>query len=152
MTLQIKKYVLGFAFWRDQVALIYKTKGPEYVLDTWNGIGGKIEADETGSAAMSREFFEETGLQIDSGRWGLFASQDGDSQDGSEYSLRMYSVHLPWEDDFTNIENTEGDGEIVNWTPVEYIRNGMLKVPPNLNWIIPLALDGTTGFLDIREY
>src|SRR4051812_25828831 len=98
MSLQIKKYVLGFAFWRNQVALIYKTKGPDYVIDTWNGIGGKIEEDDLfPEAAMCREFEEETGLYIHPEDWNLFATQTGKSWDGPDYQLNCLVTHLPYD-------------------------------------------------------
>jgi 8-oxo-dGTP diphosphatase len=155
MTLQTKRYVLGFAFWREQVALIFKTKGPEYVIGTWNGIGGKIEADETGPDAMAREFFEETGVRIDSGFWYLFAAQRGKSWDGPEYELNCFVAHLPNDQDFTKIKNTEGAGEVVQWFIYDdYEARDSFEdiITPNLKWLLPLALDHTTGFLEIREH
>jgi len=57
------RYVLGFMFDRDyaEVALILKNR-PAWQAGKWNGIGGKIEGDETPHAAMVREFTEETYL------------------------------------------------------------------------------------------
>jgi 8-oxo-dGTP pyrophosphatase MutT (NUDIX family) len=152
MTLQIKKYVLGFAFWRDQVALIYKTKGPEYVIGTWNGIGGKIEdTDLSIYHAMSREFLEETGVPIIPGLWQHFATQSGLSWDAVGYELNCFRIFLnPDQEFFYHIVNTEGDGEEVAWWDYRDV-NFDKFCTPNLQWIIPLALDKTTGFLEINE-
>lgn len=59
------KYVLGFAFneLRSEVLLILKLR-PEWQKGFLNGIGGKIEEDETPIEAMNRECFEETGLNL----------------------------------------------------------------------------------------
>ena len=45
----------------DSVVMIRKTK-PEWQKGRLNGVGGKIEPDETPEEAMCREFAEETGL------------------------------------------------------------------------------------------
>lgn len=65
------KYVLGFLFSginKDAVSLIRKAK-PEWQEGKLNGLGGKIEAGETPRQAMSREFFEEAGVDIEPGLW-----------------------------------------------------------------------------------
>ena len=65
----VTDYVLGFA--RDdlyRIALIEKLK-PEWQKGLHNGIGGKVEAGEYISQAMSREFFEETGVHIPAEGW-----------------------------------------------------------------------------------
>lgn len=144
-----KQYVLGLAFWNYQVALIYKTKGPEYVIDTWNGIGGKIEEQDHNwsELAMSREFCEETGLFIGPDLWIRFATQTGKSWDGPDYELNCFAAFLPGDEPRPNIENTEGAGERVQWWSLNHLPG----ITPNLKWLIPLALDDTTGVLVIQE-
>jgi 8-oxo-dGTP pyrophosphatase MutT (NUDIX family) len=63
----MQEYVLGFLFSEDkqQVALIYKNR-PVSLKNQWNGIGGHIEENETADKAIIREFYEETGVQIES--------------------------------------------------------------------------------------
>jgi len=51
------------------VALVHKNKPPA-LAGRLNGIGGKIEADESPRQAIVREFYEETSLHIDS--WEYF--------------------------------------------------------------------------------
>ena len=57
----MKKYVTGFLFSKDasHVVLIKKIN-PQWQNGLFNGVGGKIETNETSIAAMVREFFEET--------------------------------------------------------------------------------------------
>lgn len=147
----MKEYVLGFAFWRNHVALIWKTKGPQYVINTYNGIGGKVEAQDDGwiEGAMTREFAEETGLVISPDMWLHFATQNGTSWDGDKYKLHCLVTHLPKDEDFRNIENREGEGETVAWHSMLY---EIPRLTPNLKWLLPLALDETAGFLDITEH
>jgi 8-oxo-dGTP diphosphatase len=64
---------LGFLFSPDlsRVALIRKAS-PAWQAGKLNGIGGKSEPGETSLDTMSREFFEEAGLNIPQGSWSLF--------------------------------------------------------------------------------
>lgn len=65
----ITNYVLGFAFDDvGRVALICKNK-PKWQQGLWNGIGGKIECNESTDKAMTREFHEETGVYIPPEYW-----------------------------------------------------------------------------------
>lgn len=73
-------YVVGFAFTKDrkQVVLIRKGRGPEELRGKLNGVGGKIEARESVYEAMSREFKEETGVDIPEICWtyqGMFSGK-----------------------------------------------------------------------------
>jgi len=62
-------FVLGFVFSpRNEVLLIRKNR-PAWQAGKLNGIGGHIEPDEIPVQAMSREFFEETGLSLAWGHW-----------------------------------------------------------------------------------
>lgn len=71
----IKRYVVGFMFntERNAVVLIEKNR-PDWQKGKLNGVGGKIEPTDASEAhAMSREFFEETGVGLASEAWTLFA-------------------------------------------------------------------------------
>lgn len=64
-------YVLGIIISEDKkILLVKKLKGPKVNLYKWNGVGGKIEKDETPHEAMKREVFEESGLDIND--WDIF--------------------------------------------------------------------------------
>jgi 8-oxo-dGTP diphosphatase len=66
----VTAYVLGFAFNTigDKVALIRKNK-PDWQKGFLNGIGGKIEKDESKRSAMVREFEEECGIKTSTYYW-----------------------------------------------------------------------------------
>lgn len=70
----MKKYVLGFAFdkAKKKVVLILKNY-PAFQCNKFNGIGGEIKDDESPAQAMSREFFEETGVQTSQDNWDFYA-------------------------------------------------------------------------------
>jgi len=145
MTLQTQKYVLGLVFWHDCVALIFKTGGPEYVRGTWNGIGGKIEEGETPVEAMLREFAEEAGIVIGFDLWHEFAVMEGVG-----FEINCFTATLPESDDFSDIQNYEDKGEIVEWVNFEYAKK-TYNITPNLSWLLPLSRDVTTNRLRIIE-
>lgn len=71
-----QNYVVGYAFRADYgaVALIEKRK-PAWQAGKLNGIGGKIEPDESPAGAMSREFAEEAGVHFRPDRWLHFRTE-----------------------------------------------------------------------------
>ncbi len=68
-------YVVGFRFSPDlrRVVLIRKNR-PDWQKGLLNGVGGRIEADETPERAMAREFAEEAGEATAPRDWTLFAT------------------------------------------------------------------------------
>jgi 8-oxo-dGTP diphosphatase len=67
---KMKRYVVGFLFSPDlsKVVLIKKNR-PDWQKGLLNGVGGKIEDNESSGHAMSREFFEEAGVFIPISHW-----------------------------------------------------------------------------------
>lgn len=144
-----KRYVVGFAFWRNRILLIHKKKGPEYVVGKMNGVGGKIEGDETIVDAMAREFGEETGVETWPSLWSHVATMHGNSNEGNDYELHILYTFLPDTSLFHDIKNPEQSGEDLYWFPLDKLEK--VAIVPNLKWIIPLCLDRTTPFLNIFE-
>lgn len=84
----MKDYVLGFAFdRRGAVALILKGR-PDWQAGKWNGIGGHVEKGEIPSAAMAREFKEETTMRIPATDWRLC----GQLHKSGEYRCSVYTT------------------------------------------------------------
>lgn len=126
------EYVVGFMFSEDKtkVALIQKTK-PEWQAGKYNGIGGKVDPGEDSYTAMVREFEEEAGTLAQ--WWRLFCVlKVGTAQ------LGMAQVYF---------YETTGDLEILRSMEEEQIHIVRLDdlrgidTIPNLQWMIPLALD-----------
>ena len=67
----MNKYCLGLIFDPDQnrVLLLSKRSTDQFNPGLWNGIGGKVEKNETSLDAMVRETFEEASLRVDSDCW-----------------------------------------------------------------------------------
>lgn len=61
----MKKFVVIFLFTKDyKKVLMVKRNKPPY-KNCWNGIGGKIEKNETEIQATIRECYEETEIKLD---------------------------------------------------------------------------------------
>lgn len=74
------RYVLGFLFSPDdRFVVLLKKNRPAFQKGKWNGVGGHIEeSDGSPDQAMSREFREETGVNISAEEWETFAVVTGD--------------------------------------------------------------------------
>ena len=59
-----KNYVVIMLFNRDYSKLLLIKRNKKPYKGCWNGIGGKIENDETPLEAAKRECMEETGISI----------------------------------------------------------------------------------------
>lgn len=121
-------FCLGFLFSRslDQVLLIRKNR-PAWQAGKLNGIGGKIEPNETPIEAMRREFWEEAGLSITD--WTKFARL----AKPFEFCVDcFYAVGEP------NHAKTQTDEVLEVWSlPLFY----NVPVISNLHWLLPLAQD-----------
>jgi 8-oxo-dGTP diphosphatase len=67
----MKRFVVGFVFDSNGWFAMIEKQRPDWQKGLWNGIGGKIEEDETPVEAMTREFFEEAGQLIPKEQWNL---------------------------------------------------------------------------------
>lgn len=133
-------YCVGFIFNEDltKVLLVKKNRGPECVKNRLNGIGGKIEKDESGDEAIIRECMEETGLKIN--RWNYFCELKC-----NEGIIYLYYVatgdifnYKQLEDEKIGIYSLDCNNEydsIVN----DFYKNYL--VVANINWLIPMALN-----------
>ena len=146
----VKSYVVGFMLdpTLTRVVLIRKNR-PAAQVGKLNGVGGKVEQDETPLAAMSREFHEETGVETTG--WKLFAVYNGGdlAVPGSLFEIYMY-----WIIGDVKQPKTITDEE-VHIVDIESL-SGRLDKMSNLSWLVQMALglirhDRETRFFDIQE-
>lgn len=120
-------YVAGFLFNSDAtaVALVRKAR-PEWQAGKLNGIGGHIEAGESATDAMRREFREEAGVAL--GWSSKFAVVQGPW--GSVSFFRAFSsTSLSRVKTLTDERIEVRDVDDIPWG----------ECLPNLSWLIPLA-------------
>lgn len=129
-----QQYVLGFGFdaSMSNVAMIRKER-PEWQKGYMNGIGGKIEEGESPRAAMSREFFEETGAEINEDAWDLVARLDG--EDFLVYVFMCVGANL-------SEVSTQTDEQVVVMSVDSLWRESrMNQLVGNAMWLISLCRD-----------
>lgn len=107
------RFVVGFAFNEntDFVLLVRKLR-PEWQKGCLNGIGGRIENDETSLDAMNRECKEETGLVLD---WKHRGFMKGINDDGQQFECDIFYAYSQnvfgykqKEDEFLRLYRTRG--------------------------------------------
>ena len=131
----MKKYVTGFLFSQDasHIVLIKKIN-PQWQHGLFNGISGKIEANEASVDAMVRECAEETGVITQRDDWQCFANVFRPNG----YDVDVYFAHSDLAFNAKTIEAEEIHIIKVTELPENII--------PNLQWLIPLALDTQADF------
>jgi 8-oxo-dGTP diphosphatase len=122
----MRHYTIGFVFNRemDRVLLVRKRR-PEWQAGRWNGIGGKIEENETPLEAMIRETREEIGYHY-VWRHCLTFTCPG----GTVFVFR--STTLSNVIQYTQVEDEELLVFHVNELPS--------RIMSNLKWMIPVCL------------
>lgn len=121
-------YACGFLFdtRRKYTVLTLRTKPP--VADLYNGIGGKLESEESTHECVVREFREETGIEIL--EWEEFLYLTG--KDWTVQFFRAFSDRI-WD-----IRTQKDEDEVI----LASLRDiSGINTVPNLRWIIPMALD-----------
>lgn len=144
----MQKYVVGFLFNYGiyEVVLIRKNR-PDWQKGKLNGVGGKIEEGELPIDSMRREFLEEAGVYIFD--WIPFCVLSGDN----------YEVHFFCASDSLNGVTSMLDEKVgiyqVYTTHDDYGGDagviGTNEIIPNLNWLIPMAINRLDG-LDISTF
>ncbi len=124
-----KKYVLAFIFSDDfsRVLLIHKNR-PDWQKGKMNGIGGKLETDESFLEAVVREVQEETGLMIVSSDWKLVAELEGPL-----FYTQVMATILP-----QPVPAQSMTDETVEWFDIKCLPENCIA---NLSWLIPLSAD-----------
>lgn len=144
----MKKYCLGLIFDTEmtKVLLIQMQK---LFVGKWNGVGGKIEQDETPIIAMIRELREETTIDIECiDKLHELLSITLPSGDLLYvYYSRLYSRY---NDKFLNMYPKEKgpEGHNLDWYSLDYLRdvtNDTLAGNGNISYFVNLAL------LDCKE-
>lgn len=115
--------------------MIKKIKGPVGVKGKWNGVGGKIEESDLNSyEAMSREFREETGVNVSQFNWKKFAILEG-----VNWSMACFACAS---NDVFKVCTMEKEPVMV--LPIKDLQTRNYDVVNNLPVLLALALD-TSG-------
>ena len=129
----MNRYVVGFAVTPDNEFLLVKKLRPKWQAGHLNGIGGKIEEEETPIAAMKREASAEAGLgHLPWRRRGLMRGKDSD---GAEFECYIFSAICT----FTFKHEQREDEPLALYALDEAI---VLPHIANLEYLLPFVLCG----------
>lgn len=127
---QLIEYSMGIVFDGDDICLIEKIQ-PSWMEGLLNGLGGRLEDNETPIDCMVREFLKETGLLIPTYMWRhkliLKFAECNVYCFCSDYLALKSSV------------KSQMDEEVFVINYKSALNSGMLV--PGLSWIIPLMRD-----------
>ena len=145
--MNMTKYVVGFVFnkAKTEVCLIEK-KRPEWQRNKFNGVGGHIEHGELPHEAMQREFFEETGIQIEKENWKDVIEMYREGEHG--FSCRVYRHISDFENliDMGLVSMTDEEISIHRVKDIGYIGRYLSNVP----WLVLMCVDTNPG--DFENY
>lgn len=123
--------VVGFHFDEklEKVVLIRKLK-PDWQKNKLNGVGGKIEGDETPLDAMVREYEEETGVKTELFNWMYFMTMQGE-----DFKIFYFVA----QGDISTVRSVEAEKvEVIELKDLTLTRKDTVE---NLAWITGAAYD-----------
>lgn len=128
-------YVTGFLFSEDLTHVVLLEKlSPHWQKGLLNGVGGKIDKNESSVQAMVRECEEETGVFISEKNWICFAHL-------TKPSVFELDVYLAISDLAFSAKTMEKE-QVYTFKISDIPKN----IIPNLEWLIPMALDKNLNF------
>jgi len=129
----MKNYTIGALLTADfkQVLLIEKQR-PEWQKGKYNLPGGHIEENETGYHCISREFREETGVDIRPAGW----NHIGRIHNPDNYFVEFYAAIYD-ETKHGRIDFNASDEQVM-WASVDNLPDNVIS---NLRWLIPFAIN-----------
>ncbi len=124
------RYVVGFSFTEDvdKVLLIEKNR-PAWQVGYHNGVGGKIEENETPYDAMCREGMEEAGLSVE---WVYRGVMKGWTYQDDPFECHIFSAH-----DNSILAFEQKEDEIIK--VFDYPLPESVPIVANLNFLVPLC-------------
>ncbi len=127
-----RRAVVGIAFNESvtRVLLVEKQR-PKWQAGLFNGVGGKVEEGESPVGAVSREFFEQAGLDITEAAWTHCITYRG-----PDFEITFYQIFLP--DKMFDSAKTATDEEV---TPVPLSEIPKVRTIFNLQYIVPMMMD-----------
>lgn len=124
-------YTLCFLTRADQILLLHRQKPPNQ--GRWNGVGGRIEPNETPLAGCLREVHEETGFVLETAHFGGVLFWTGiEVPDGGLY---IFTAPAPAGDPVSSAEGA------LCWHPREWVMTAP-EVVPNIPYFLPAVLAG----------
>ncbi len=129
----MKLLTVGFIFDQslESVLLVHKQK-PDWQIGKLNGVGGKVEDNETGLTCIARECFEETTLNLPASVWHQYATAVHETNTEEKKQIDFFTAIYSGQ----KSDAKKGDYEEVEWFASDHLPDNIL---PNLSFLIPMA-------------
>ncbi|PLR92846.1 NUDIX hydrolase [Bacillus sp. T33-2] len=129
------KYTVCFVKKGDGILMLNRAKAP--IMGIWNGVGGKIERDETPRDGAIREVLEETGIEVGEPESEGIITWSSDS--GEEDGLYVFLFEIETNQSFiTPIATREG---ILDWKDISWILDkDNMGIPAMVPYYLPYML------------
>lgn len=140
------RMVVGFVFDEGfRNVLLVNKQSPDWQRGFYNGIGGKKKHGEAFEEAIVRETFEESEMRIDRDKWAHFVTLYTGGKPGTAptVEVRFYFAVVD-RCEMTAARQSPG-GEPLIIIPRRALQD--YKTVPNLQWMIPLAVNWNEGLL-----
>ncbi|WP_268876386.1 NUDIX hydrolase [Gottfriedia solisilvae] len=136
--MSILKYTLCFIQRKSELLMLNRFKAP--TMGIWNGVGGKIEINETIEESVQREILEETGLFIELDQIthkGLVTWQEKDHVFGGMYIFKADVA----EDLYYNTPIKTDEG-ILDWKRIDWVTDKQNEgVGECIPYFLPILLN-----------
>ena len=144
----MKRYCVGFAFKADIPGYVYliKKKRPEWQKGKLNGVGGKIEENETPLEAMVREFEEETGIKTTEEQWRYFCYL---TEQGEDWEVFFFTTNLKKGAHLRRMNLEDECVYLIDWR--EYFFHNPEGLISNLQWLLPLSRENLAKHVVVIE-
>ncbi|WP_102272268.1 NUDIX hydrolase [Cytobacillus massiliigabonensis] len=136
------KYNVCFLKSNDRILMLNREKPP--IMGVWNGVGGKIEADENADAGAKREVLEETGIKVDEyySKGVITWEKSDEEKDG------LYVYLFEVERAFGNEPLQKTREGILEWKKIDWILNpNNLGIAEMVTQYLPVLLEKKGNYL-----
>ncbi|WP_156288692.1 NUDIX hydrolase [Oceanobacillus salinisoli] len=129
------EYTIGFIKRGNEILLLNREKSSW--MGRWNGVGGKLEANETPTMCIQREIKEETGIVIhDAAYKGMVTWEVDSSHVGGMYA---YIAEVP--EDYTYHTPIKTDEGILDWKKIDWVLHPKNEGIANLKYYLTKMLE-----------
>lgn len=138
------KYTLAFLKRRDEVLLLNRNKSPW--MGAWNGVGGKIQDEETPLECIIREIEEETSIKVSKDEVYFKGVLTWERFNALGNGLYIFLVELPEDFEFQVPQRvSEGilDFKKIDWA-TDFENEGIAK---NIPYFLPTVLNEKENYL-----
>ena len=134
---------------RRKTLLIHRNNRPDdHHLEKYNGLGGKMYADEDVISCMRREIFEEAGIECEEIILRGTINWTGFGPEGENWLGFIFRI-----DRFSGVPFTSNEEGTLNWVPIESPHS--LPMWPGDRYFLPLVFDNDPkifhGYMPYRD-